>query len=54
VVTTTTAATPGTDARRYAEIHAAYRDLYPALRPLFPTLARIADPDGADGSAAGG
>ena len=29
------AATPGPDAQRYAEAHAAYRELYPALAPTF-------------------
>ena len=29
------AATPGPAARRYAEAHAAYRELYPALAPTF-------------------
>jgi xylulokinase len=41
VVTTTSAATPGPDAARYAEVHGAYRELYPALAPLFPRLARL-------------
>ena len=35
LVTVTTAATPGTDAERYAEGHARYRALYPALVPHF-------------------
>jgi xylulokinase len=34
-VTVTPAASPGVDAGRYAEIHAAYRELYPALAPTF-------------------
>jgi xylulokinase len=29
------AASPGPDAARYAEAHAAYRELYPALAPIF-------------------
>jgi xylulokinase len=31
----TPAASPGPDAARYADVHAAYRDLYPALAPTF-------------------
>ena len=34
-VRVTPAASPGPDAARYAEAHAAYRDLYPALAPSF-------------------
>jgi xylulokinase len=34
-VTTTPAASPGPDAVRYRELHAAYRELYPALSPHF-------------------
>jgi xylulokinase len=38
VVRVTPVASPGPDARRYAERHAVYRDLYPALREMFPRL----------------
>jgi len=38
VVRVTPVASPGPDARRYAERHAVYRDLYPALRETFPRL----------------
>lgn len=31
-------AQPGPDAPRYAELHQAYRELYPALAPIFPRL----------------
>jgi xylulokinase len=34
-VTTHPAASPGPDVARYAEMHAAYRELYPALAPTF-------------------
>jgi xylulokinase len=34
-VETTPVASPGPDAAAYAEVHAAYRDLYPALAPTF-------------------
>jgi len=34
-VRVTPAASPGADAGRYAEAHAAYRELYPALLPIF-------------------
>jgi xylulokinase len=34
-VVATAAARPGPDAPRYAELHRAYRDLYPALTPTF-------------------
>jgi xylulokinase len=34
-VTVTPVASPGADASRYAEAHAAYRELYPALAPTF-------------------
>jgi len=34
-VRTTAAASPGPDAARYREAHAAYRELYPALAPFF-------------------
>jgi xylulokinase len=33
------AASPGPDAPRYAEVHAAYRELYPALAPTFRAAA---------------
>jgi xylulokinase len=33
------AASPGPDADRYAEVHAAYRELYPALAPTFHRAA---------------
>ncbi len=33
------AASPGPDAARYAEVHAAYRELYPALAPTFHRAA---------------
>ena len=33
------AASPGPDAARYAEAHAAYRELYPALVPTFHRAA---------------
>jgi xylulokinase len=35
VVSVTPVATPGPEADRYAEAHAAYRELYPALAPIF-------------------
>jgi xylulokinase len=35
LVTVVPAASPGPDAERYAEAHAAYRELYPALAPTF-------------------
>jgi len=38
VVRVTPVASPGPDARRYAERHAVYRDLYPALRETFARL----------------
>jgi xylulokinase len=34
------AASPGPDASRYADIHAAYRELYPALAPTFQRAAQ--------------
>lgn len=37
-VTVTPVASPGPDAPRYAEAHAAYRELYPALAPTFHRL----------------
>ena len=37
VVATPTAA-PGSDAGRYADLHARYRELYPALAPSFRRL----------------
>ena len=39
LVTATPAATPGPDARTYADIHAMYRELYPALAPTFRRMA---------------
>lgn len=38
-VKTNPAASPGPDRRRYAEMHAVYRDLYPALKQSFEALA---------------
>ena len=38
LVVATPAAAPGSDAARYAEAHAIYRDLYPALAPSFRRL----------------
>ena len=35
-ISATVVATPGTDAARYRERHARYRELYPALAPTFP------------------
>src|SRR6185436_13844732 len=35
LVKATSVASPGPDAPRYREAHAAYRELYPALRPFF-------------------
>jgi len=34
------AASPGPDAARYADAHAAYRELYPALAPTFHRTTR--------------
>ncbi len=38
LVTATSAATPGPDVARYADLHEVYRDLYPALAPSFHRL----------------
>jgi len=38
LVTATPVAAPGVDARRYADVHAIYRGLYPALAPSFHRL----------------
>ncbi|MGZ6339891.1 MAG: FGGY-family carbohydrate kinase, partial [Candidatus Limnocylindrales bacterium] len=45
LVSATPVAAPGPDARRYAEVHAIYRELYPALAPTFH------DSGGGDGRA---
>jgi xylulokinase len=42
VVRVAPSATPGPDATRYREVHAAYRELYPALRPFFDAAAASA------------
>lgn len=41
LVTPTLAAAPGQDARRYAEAHAIYRELYPALAPSFVRMSPV-------------
>ena len=38
VVVATPTAAPGSDAGRYADLHARYRELYPALAPSFRRL----------------
>jgi xylulokinase len=35
IVRTAPSASPGPDAARYRDVHAAYRELYPALTPFF-------------------